>query len=78
MIAIHKVGGIKMSATAYEAVRPECLYQIEHIKWMMGWSHTAWRSAKKSGLKVRIAGKRRYVMGSDVISWIESLDAGDE
>ena len=67
-----------MSAKVQEAVLPEALYAIEHLKQIMGWSSHAWRTAKRTGLRVRTAGKRKYVIGRDVISWLESLDDGGE
>ena len=63
-----------MTSTLQEPIQPDCLYPIDLLKRLMGWSHHAWRSAKQSGLKVRTAGKRRYVFGKDVITWLESLD----
>lgn len=48
------------------------LYRADELKARMGWSDSALRSARRHGLKVRYVGKRAYVLGEDVISFMKS------
>lgn len=52
-------------------VRPNVLYRLDELKARMGWSDSALRAAKQRGLKVRRDGKRAYLMGEDVISYLK-------
>jgi hypothetical protein len=53
-------------------VHPSVLYRADELKARMGWSDSAFRSARRRGLKVRYDGKRAYVLGEDVISYLKS------
>jgi len=53
-------------------VHPCVLYRADELKARMGWSDSALRSARRRGLKVRRDGKRAYILGEDVISYMKS------
>lgn len=53
-------------------VHPTVLYRADELKARMGWSDAALRSARRHGLTVRRLGKRAYVLGEDVISFMKS------
>jgi hypothetical protein len=51
-------------------VHPGVLYRADELKGRMGWSDAALRAARRRGLVVRREGKRAYVLGEDVITYI--------
>jgi len=53
-------------------VHHSALYRVDELKARMGWSDSALRSARRRGLKVRRDGKRAYILGEDVISYMKS------
>jgi hypothetical protein len=48
------------------------LYRADELKGRMGWSDSAFRSARRRGLKVRRDGKRAYILGEDVIAYLKN------
>jgi hypothetical protein len=56
-------------------VEPGCVYTLDEIKSRMKLGTAALRAARRAGLKVRYIGRRGYVMGSDIIRFIEQSDA---
>ena len=56
-------------------VNPSALYRADELKARMGWSDSALRSARRRGLKVRRDGKRAYILGEDVISYMKNKPA---
>lgn len=52
-------------------VHPGVLYRADELKGRMGWSDAALRAARRRGLVVRREGKRAYVLGEDVITYIK-------
>jgi hypothetical protein len=49
------------------------LYTVEEAKARMGWTESAFRSAKRQGLKLLMCGKRRYVTGTEILRFLASL-----
>ncbi len=46
------------------------LYRADEFKARMGWSDSAFRQARRKGLKVNRYGKRVFVLGRDVFEFI--------
>ena len=46
------------------------LYRADEFKARMGWSDSAFRAARRRGLKTHPCGKRVYVLGRDVFEFI--------
>jgi hypothetical protein len=62
------------TATAKPALGPvqaSVLYPIETAKALMGWGQRALREARRAGLKVRKVGRREYIIGRDIIEFVE-------
>ena len=53
-------------------VHSDVLYQADELKERMGWKDAAFRSARRSGLPVCRVGKRAYVFGKDLITYMRS------
>lgn len=47
------------------------LYRADELKGRMGWSDSAYRAARRRGLRVRRDGKRAYILGEDVIAYMK-------
>ena len=52
------------------SVDPDNLYRLDEVKVRMGWRNAAFRAAVRAGLKVYRSGKRVYVLGSDLITFV--------
>ena len=51
-------------------IRSNAVYRADELKGRMGWSNSAFRAAKRRGLVVRREGKRTYILGEDLISYL--------
>jgi len=49
------------------------IYGIDEAKARLGWSNSAFRAAKRRGLRLLVCGKRRYVTGSEILRFLESI-----
>ena len=49
------------------------LYTIAEAKARLGWSDSAFRAAKRRGLRLLLCGKRRYITGDEVLRFLESI-----
>ena len=58
-------------------IEPGVIYALPLFKQITGFGTHAMRTARRQGLKVRRLGGRVFVMGSDFLDYVESLDAGD-
>lgn len=47
------------------------LYDLEEAKDRLRWKLTAMRTARRAGLKIRYAGGRGYLLGADILAYIE-------
>ena len=54
------------------AIFPDAIYRADEAKARMGWRDAAFRAACRNGLKVHRVGKRAYVMGADLATYITS------
>ena len=52
-------------------IRPDELYELSECQRRLGWGKAAFRTARRNGLKVRYCSRRAYVMGADLISYID-------
>jgi len=52
------------------AIIPDAIYRLDELKVRMGWRDAAFRAAVRAGLKVYRSGKRVYVLGSDLITFV--------
>lgn len=50
---------------------PGVLYPLDHLKARSGLGSAALRTARRTGLKVRYAAGRGYILGRDFILWVE-------
>lgn len=51
-------------------IRADELYTLPELKRRLSLGDYAMRQARRAGLKVRTIGRRRYVMGADVLQWL--------
>jgi hypothetical protein len=49
---------------------PDALYRADELKGRMGWKDAAFRAACRKGLKTHRVGKRVYVTGADVLTFV--------
>lgn len=68
------------TATQGEGIDADRLYTLRGLKASLGWSDSTLRAAVRRGLKVFRDGKRGYVPGREVISFLTSNreEVGDE
>jgi len=57
------------------AIVPDAIYRLDEVKSRMGWRDAAFRAAVRAGLKTHRSGKRRYVLGSDLIGFVTKREA---
>lgn len=50
---------------------PDELYHLEEAKERLRWNLTAMRTARRNGLKIRYAGGRGYLLGADILAYID-------
>jgi len=53
-------------------IRPDELLPLRALNERLGWGGRALQLARRKGLRILAFGKYRYVLGADVISFIES------
>ena len=53
-------------------IEPEVCYPLPFLKALSGMKATAFRTARRTGLKVLYAGGRGYCMGRSFIEWLEA------
>jgi hypothetical protein len=59
------------------AIDPARLYRSDELSARMGWRPCGWRAARRAGLRAYRYGKRWFVRGSDVISFVEEHGGED-
>ena len=52
-------------------VRADALYTLDEIRHRLGLGQAALRMARRAGLPVRTIGRRRFVLGKDLIQFVE-------
>lgn len=60
------------SAATDGIIFPHALYRLDEAKACMGWRDASFREARRAGLKTYRAGKRLYLLGSDIIDFVTS------
>lgn len=63
---------------ALGAVRADEGLPLAELARRFGWGREAQAEATKRGLRTIRYGKRKYVLGRDVLAWLDSLDGGGE
>lgn len=63
-------------AAAPGVIEPHVLYRVDELRARLGWRQHAWRTATRNGLRTLHAGGRVYVLGSDLIGYLERQAAG--
>lgn len=53
-------------------ISADVLYTLPELKQRLGLGDFAMRQARQAGLPVRKIGRRRYVLGSDVVTWLKA------
>ena len=53
-------------------ISPSDLYHLEEAKARLRWNLTAMRTARRNGLKIRYCGGRGYLLGADILAYIEA------
>ena len=53
-------------------------YPISSFKRLAGWGDWAMREARKAGLKVRVVGNTRFVIGDDFLAFLRREDGDYE
>jgi Helix-turn-helix domain len=62
-----------------KAIIANAIYSIQEAVEVTGFGRTTIYRAEQSGaLKVKARGKRRYILGKDLWSWLEKGDGDDE
>ena len=63
-----------MSATTQDVghISADSLYTLDEIKRRLGLGAHAMRQARRKGLAVRRIGRRGYVLGKDLLAYVES------
>lgn len=56
-----------------DPIRTGEVYRLADAKARLGWSDSAFRAAKKRGLKLLECGKRRYITGDEVLRFLQSI-----
>ena len=54
------------------------LYSISEARARLDWSDSAFRSAKRQGLRVLTCGKRKYVSGKEIFRFLLSLPSNSK
>ena len=53
-------------------IEPGTLYELNEAMSRTGWGRTSFRTARRQGLRVKYAGRKAYVLGSDLIDFIQN------
>ena len=48
------------------------LYTLDEVRRRLRWTESAMRAARRRGLRMLSSGKRKYVLGSDIVRFLES------
>ncbi len=53
-------------------IEADSIYTLDAIKWHLGLGGHAMRVAQRKGLRARRIGRRKFVLGRDLIAYIEA------
>ena len=54
-----------------EEIQPECLYSLREAMQRTGWGKSGMRAARRAGLPVKYVGRKAYLLGRDIIDYIQ-------
>jgi len=52
-------------------IEPRVLYELSEAERRTGWGKSGFRQARRNGLQVRYVGRRAFVLGSDLIAYVQ-------
>ena len=55
-------------------IRADAIYTLHELQQRTGLGQAALRTARRRGLKIKRIGRRGYVLGRDLIAYLESAD----
>ena len=58
-------------AIADTSIDPTKLYRSDDVSARMGWRPSGWRAARRAGLPATRYGKRWFVLGANVIAFVQ-------
>ena len=64
-------------STVDGAIDPAALYRLDELQRRVGWRDAAFRAAVRAGLTIHRSGKRVFIVGADLISFITTAKEGD-
>jgi hypothetical protein len=65
-----------MPVTAAEgSIRPDVLYTVARVKSEIGWGQSTLREARDNGLRVIKAHGRLFILGQDLIDYLEQVNS---
>ena len=64
------------TAAGLGAIHADAIYPLEVFRRLAGLDDWAIRKAVRSGLKVRVWGRRKFVLGRDVLDYMGTLPSG--
>ena len=70
--ANNAAGAHRPTALFGVGIRPDELLPLRALNERLGWGGRALQLARRKGLRILAFGKYRYVLGADLISFIES------
>jgi hypothetical protein len=59
------------------AIIPDAIYRLDEVKARMGWRDSAFRAAVRAGLTFYRSGKRIYLLGGDIVTFVTRTKEGD-
>lgn len=59
------------ATTSVGEIKADAMYTLEELRSRTGLGLAALRTARRSGLKVRRVGRRGYVLGKDLMAYVE-------
>ena len=74
---LHKKGKEAEPRVVVGAIVPDAIYRLDELKSRAGWLDAAFRAAVRAGLKVYRSGKRTFLVGSDIITFVTRTKRGD-
>jgi hypothetical protein len=68
---------VQAKVTADGTIIPDAIYRLDEVKARMGWRDSAFRAAVRAGLKFYRSGKRIYLLGGDIVTFVTRTKEGD-
>jgi hypothetical protein len=58
-------------------ITADALYRADELKARMGWRNAAFQAACRKGLRTHRVGKRVFIAGADVLSFVQKQGGGE-